>query len=73
MTRLLSWDAMGRRQLALWSVAAVSAAATIAVFTWAPHWSRVLEAAFLVAAIAGVARLIAPRAWQSARHTLGQR
>lgn len=71
MTRLLSWDAMGRRQLALWSVAAVSAAATIAVFTWAPHWSRVLEAAFLVAAIAGVASLYAPWVGHWARRTLG--
>lgn len=64
-----SWDVMGRRQLALWLVAPVSAGVTIAVMIWAPHWARTLETAFLVAAVAGVAWLFAPRVGQWVRGT----
>lgn len=68
-----SKEPFGRRRFALWPPVPVSAAATIAVFTWVPHWSRALEAASLVAAVTGVAWLIAPQAGKWVRHKLGQR
>lgn len=70
MNRAWSWSVMGRRRLALWLVAPVSAGVTIAVMIWAPRWTRSLEAAFLVAAVAGVAWLFAPRLGQRVRGTL---
>lgn len=70
MNRVRCWDVMGRRRLALWLVAPVSAGVTIAVMIWAPHWTRALEAAFLVAAVVGVAWLFAPRVGQWVRGTL---
>lgn len=73
MNRARLWDVMGRRQLALWSVGPVSAGATIAVMIWVPHWTRALEAAFLVVAVVGVAWLYAPRVGHWARRTLGPR
>lgn len=73
MNRVWSWDVMGSRHLALWSVAPASAGVTIVVMIWAPHWTRVFEAAFLVAAVVGVAWLHASRVGRWARRSLGPR
>lgn len=71
MNRVRSWDVMGRRHLALWSVAPISAGVTIAVMVWAPHGTRTLEAAFLAAAVAGVAWLNAARVGRWAHRMIG--